>query len=163
LEPIRDPVLLWKEVYQAAYAGPGPELQTWKTSLWQPCLFLLASLAAGSGLLLWMNPERWAQTSRALNAVVAFLTVILASLAAGLLAFRSGASVSGERERQTLDALLTLPSDRKEVLRAKWLGTLLRYRLCLYALGTLWFLGLAAGALHPLGLILLAVVCSAHF
>jgi ABC-type transport system involved in multi-copper enzyme maturation permease subunit len=163
LEPIHDPVLLWKEVYHAAYAGPGPEWKTWKATLWQPCLFLLLSLAAGSAFLFWRHVEGWALAVRTLNVLVASMTVFLAALTSGLLAFRSGASVSGERERQTLDALLTLPAERNEVLRSKWLGTVLRYRLCLYALATVWLLGLATGALHPLGLVLLAVVCCAQF
>ena len=36
LEPIRDPVFLWKEIYQAAYAGQGPDWQTWKTACGSP-------------------------------------------------------------------------------------------------------------------------------
>jgi ABC-type transport system involved in multi-copper enzyme maturation permease subunit len=163
LEPIHDPVLLWKEIYQGAYAGPGPGWLLWKTSLWQPCLFLFVSLALGSTFLLWTRPAAWRAAMAPLNALVTGLTILVAALTCGLLAFRSGAAVSGERERRTLEALLTLPADRGEVLAAKWTGTLLRYRLGIYALLTIWFLGVATGALHPLGLILLFISCGTAF
>jgi ABC-type transport system involved in multi-copper enzyme maturation permease subunit len=163
LEPIRDPVLLWKEIYQAAFAGPGPSWHDWRTSLWQPSLTMLGTLGAASALLLWTRPELWRSTTASLNIVFKLLTVLVAAITAGLLAFRSGASISGEREVHTLDALLTLPSDRIEILRAKWLGPFMRYRLCFYALAIVWSLGLVTGALHPLAVVLLAILCTAQF
>ncbi len=163
LEPIHDPVLLWKEIYQGAHAGPGPGWTLWKTSLWQPCLFLFVSLAIASTFLLWTRPLAWRAAMLPLNALVSSLTIFVAALNSGLLAFRSGAAVSGERERRTLEALLTLPVDRGEVLQAKWIGTILRYRLGIYGLLTIWGLGVATGALHPLGLVLLCISCGAAF
>ena len=85
LEPIRDLVLLWKEIYQAAYAGPGPSWHDWRTTLWQPSALLLASVAAASGLLLWNKPELWRSTIATLNVVFKVLTIIAASITAGLL------------------------------------------------------------------------------
>ena len=163
LEPIHDPVLLWKEIYQGAYAGPGPDWQLWKTALWKPCLLLFVSLAVGSGLLLWSRPAAWRAAMIPLNGLVIALTTLVAAVTAGLLAFRSSGAVSGERERRTLEALLTLPGDHAEILRFKWVGTILRYRLSLYALLMIWFLGVATGALHPLGLALLCISCGAAF
>ena len=163
LEPISDPVLRWKENYQGAVAGPGPSWHDWRTSLWQPSLTMLGTLGVASSLLLWNRPELWRSTMASLNIVFKLLTVLVAAITAGLLAFRSGASISGEREVHTLDALLTLPSDRVEILRAKWLGPFTRYRLCFYALAIVWSLGLVTGALHPLAVVLLASICAAQF
>ena len=163
LEPIRDPVLLWKEIYQAAFAGPGPGWHDWRTSLWRPSLAMLGTVGAASALLLWIRPEFWRATMVSLNIMFKVLTVLVAALTAGLLAFRSGASISGEREVNSLDALLTLPIDRVEILRAKWLGPFVRYRLSLYALLIVWALGLVTGALHPLAVVLLTIICTAQF
>ena len=163
LEPIRDPVLLWKEIYQGAFAGPGPNWHDWRTSLWQPSLMMLGTLSAASALLLWTRPELWRSTIVSLNLVFKVLTVVVAAITAGLLAFRSGASISGEREVNSLDALLTLPIDRVEILRAKWQGPFVRYRLCFYALLIVWSLGVATGAVHPLAVVLVAIVCAAQF
>jgi hypothetical protein len=163
LEPIREPVLLWKEIYQGAFIGPGPSLAEWRRSLWRPAAFVLAVMALSSSAWFYIAPDRWYEGVISLNHVLRLLTVVLAALTCGCLGFRCASSVCRERQRQTLDGLLTLPVDWIDILRAKWLGALLRYRLGMYALITVWGLGLACGAIHPLGILLLAVVCAAHF
>jgi hypothetical protein len=155
--------LLWKETYQGAFIGPGPSLAEWRKSLWRPAAFVLAVMALSSSTWFYIAPDRWYVGMASLNHVLRLLTVILAALTCGLLAFRSTSSVCRERQRQTLDGLLTLPIDWIEILRAKWLGALLRYRLGFYALLTVWGLGLVCGALHPLGIFLLVIVCAAQF
>jgi hypothetical protein len=72
------------------------------------------------------------------------------------LAFRAAASVCKEREQRTLEGLLLLPVERTEILRAKWLGSVLRGRSLGYGLGALWLVGLVSGVLHPWAVLLLA-------
>jgi ABC-type transport system involved in multi-copper enzyme maturation permease subunit len=58
----------------------------------------------------------------------------LAALAVGA-TVSSACTVTRERERQTLDGLLTLPGGREAVLRAKWRGVLVRDRPMALAFG----------------------------
>jgi ABC-type transport system involved in multi-copper enzyme maturation permease subunit len=74
-----------------------------------------------------------------------------------VIAFYAAASVSRERERQTLDNLLTTPDGAGAVLRAKWLGSMLSVRHCFWCLAVVYGLGLISGGLHPFAVPLLAL------
>lgn len=69
--------------------------------------------------------------------------------------FAAVATVSREREQRTLDSLLTLPIRRTEVLRAKWLGSILSVRRLAWGLLAIWGLAAFTGGLHLLALPLL--------
>jgi ABC-type transport system involved in multi-copper enzyme maturation permease subunit len=83
---------------------------------------------------------------------------LIACLLLLAVAVRASSSISGERDRQTLDSLLMTPLDSDEILSAKWLGAVLSVRRGWLWLGGVWLLGLATGGLHPLALILLALM-----
>ncbi|HKI36358.1 MAG TPA: ABC transporter permease subunit, partial [Gemmataceae bacterium] len=70
-------------------------------------------------------------------------------------AVRASGSITGERDRQTLDGLLTTPLDSDTILFGKWLGAVLSARRGWLWLGALWGVGLVTGGLHPLALVLL--------
>jgi ABC-type transport system involved in multi-copper enzyme maturation permease subunit len=72
-------------------------------------------------------------------------------------AVRASSTVSIERDRQTFDSLLTTPLDGEAILFGKWLGAVLSVRRGWLWLGGLWGLGLLAGGLHPLALLLMVV------
>jgi ABC-type transport system involved in multi-copper enzyme maturation permease subunit len=83
--------------------------------------------------------------------------VRVANVAAGCLtilavAIRASTSISTEREKQTLDHLLTTPLSSNVILRAKWLGNMLSVRLGMVWLALIWLLGLVTGGLHILAL-----------
>jgi len=69
--------------------------------------------------------------------------------------FTSVATISRERDQRTLDSLLTLPIGRTDVLRAKWLGSILSVRRLGWGLVAIWGLAAATGGLHVLALPLL--------
>ncbi len=77
-------------------------------------------------------------------------------------AVESATGVTSEREARTWDGLLATPLEPAEVVRAKLLGALLRRRALLLLVLIPWLVGLAVGALHPVGL-LLAVAGLAAF
>jgi ABC-type transport system involved in multi-copper enzyme maturation permease subunit len=83
-------------------------------------------------------------------------------VACGLLlciTLRTSGTVTIEREKQTLDALLTTPLSTTEILHGKWLGSILAFgRIGPLWLGALWMLGLATGGLSGGGLVLLVLV-----
>jgi ABC-type transport system involved in multi-copper enzyme maturation permease subunit len=68
-------------------------------------------------------------------------------------AARAAGSVSGERERHTLDSLLTTPLTRRRVLFAKWLGSILSVRRTGLALLAVWLVSTGAGGLRGVALL----------
>jgi ABC-type transport system involved in multi-copper enzyme maturation permease subunit len=67
-------------------------------------------------------------------------------------AVRASTSISGERDKQTLDALITTQLDSDAILGAKLFGSLLSVRLGLLWLGSIMSLSCLAGGLHPLAM-----------
>ena len=70
-------------------------------------------------------------------------------------ALRTAHSISSERDRRTLDSLLTTPLENREILLAKWWSSLLYVRKGWWFLGLIWFLGLFTLGLHILAIPLL--------
>lgn len=66
----------------------------------------------------------------------------------------ASAGVSSEREGDTWTSLLTTPLSGVEILRAKMLGAVWGLNWVGGLLAALWLIGLAAGAIHPLGFLL---------
>ncbi len=161
-KPVCEPALLWKEMDHGTSAMPGPSLHDWFLTSWRQILVLLGSLFEVSLLGWWMMPARWSSAIAVLNVFFRLVSVLLAGTWCLLLAFRVAGCISREREQQTLEGLLTLPVDREEILCAKWLGSILRFRQFGYGLVVAWALGVAIGALHPLAVLLLVTACTVH-
>jgi hypothetical protein len=84
--------------------------------------------------------------------VVKVVTVAVGSILGLAAILHTTNSIVRERERDTLDALLTLPFDRVMLLEAKWLGGLYDLRALPMILGLGWLFGLVTGGLHPIAL-----------
>jgi ABC-type transport system involved in multi-copper enzyme maturation permease subunit len=76
-----------------------------------------------------------------------------ACLALLSVAIHAAGSISRERERHTLDSLLTTPLTPKEIQFAKWLGSILSVRRCGLILVGLWLLCCGASGASCLTLI----------
>jgi ABC-type transport system involved in multi-copper enzyme maturation permease subunit len=85
---------------------------------------------------------------RAMNVWVRLVGTAVASLLLLAVAVRAAGSLTGERERQTYDALLTTPLDSDAILWGKWVGSILGMRRGWWWLGAIWTLGLLTGGLH---------------
>jgi ABC-type Na+ efflux pump permease subunit len=83
----------------------------------------------------------------AVNQWVRSVGTIVASLVLLGIGIRAAGAVSGERERQTLDSLLTSSLMTKEILFAKWLGSILSVRWAFLWLCVIWSLGAVTGGL----------------
>jgi ABC-type transport system involved in multi-copper enzyme maturation permease subunit len=81
--------------------------------------------------------QDWLKT---VGALVTCLTVLI-------VAVRAASTVSGERERQTLDSVLTTPLNRDSILDSKWWAALLSVRWTWLWLGSMWAMGLVTGGL----------------
>src|SRR5688500_9383734 len=77
-------------------------------------------------------------------------------------AFRAVSAIGRERDQQTMDSLLLLPVERREILAAKWLGSLLRLRWLAASVVTVWAFAILIGALHPFALPLVALAAIVH-
>jgi ABC-type transport system involved in multi-copper enzyme maturation permease subunit len=101
--------------------------------------------------------ERWERLGEEMNIWVRCTSTTLASLMLLGVAVRAAGSVSGERDRQTLDALLASPLSCDSILFAKWAGSILSMRTGWLWLGLIWAIGIATGGLHVVAVVLLLV------
>jgi ABC-type Na+ efflux pump permease subunit len=159
--PVTDNALLWKELYH------GTEIVSAQTSrlpsaipnffrLSPTLLLVLFALLWGLALswILWIA-LKLPNLVAVVNPVVRWMAIGLTGfwcLGAG---FRAAASVCCERERRTLEALFLLPVELREILRAKWLGSALRWRRLGYCLVAIVAFGFINGSLHAWAVILL--------
>ncbi len=80
---------------------------------------------------------------------------VVACLMLVAVAVRASTGLGSERDRQTLDSLLTAPLSDAAILRGKWLGAVLSVRHAWWCLGAVWLLGFLAGGLHVVSLLML--------
>jgi ABC-type transport system involved in multi-copper enzyme maturation permease subunit len=99
----------------------------------------------------------WGDLGEQLNHWTRQVGAAVACLMLLAVAVRASTSISGERDRDTLDALLTSPLQSHDILFAKWLGSLLSVRWAWLWLWLIWGLSLLTGALHPLAVPLLII------
>lgn len=92
----------------------------------------------------------WGGFTHAMNYWVAIAGMLVACLTLLGVGIRAAGSVSGERDRQTLDGLLTTPLKSDEMLWAKWLGSLTGLRWGIGWLLLIWGIGVGTFSLHPL-------------
>jgi ABC-type transport system involved in multi-copper enzyme maturation permease subunit len=122
------------------------------------------------------NPGRWgvgggrnvqlfgpqSDVARAFNVWVRLLGTVVACLLLLGVAARAASSISGERDRQTWDGLLTSPLGALSILLAKWLGNIASVRWGWLWLGMIYFLGLISSGLDVFALPLLLLAWFAY-
>lgn len=126
--------------------------------LWTAGTYLLGK-ASDTWMPLYSRPATLGDT---LGPWVQIAGSAVASLLLVGVAMRAAGSVSGERDRETLDALLTAPLESHDILFAKWLGSLLSVRWGWVWLGVIWGIGLATGAIYPAAILLLLVAWTVY-
>jgi ABC-type transport system involved in multi-copper enzyme maturation permease subunit len=140
-----------------------------------PALWLLATFLLDSAGLQRLPPRRiggmfggwwlhsggnsWENLGRAINAWVRPAGTLVACLCLLAVGVRAAAGVTSEREKQTLDMLLTTPLGARSILAAKWLGSLASVRWVALWLGLIWTVGIASGGLDILILPWLVLAC----
>ncbi len=103
----------------------------------------------------WPRYNAWDRLGRDMNVWVRLFGTGAACLLLLAVAVRAAASISGERDKQTFDGLITTQLNGHDILFGKWLGSILSVRWGWLWLGAIWGIGLLTGGLHPLGLPLL--------
>ncbi len=89
------------------------------------------------------------------NGIVRGLGTFIMCLMLCGVALRAAHCISSERDRRTLDTLLTAPMDNRAILRAKWWASFLYVRKGWWFLALPWFLGVFTLGLHVLAVPLL--------
>jgi len=153
---VDDRALLWKELY----VGGSDFVRTV-----MPVVQVFFVVVAGLGVILFVLAVLFSgklgikEPLRDIVRVVAVGSLVTATVGTVL---QASASVGRERQRRTLDMLLTLPDGRDEVLRMKWFGSVLCGRWLLPGLGLVLVLGVIGGGIHPVGVPLLAIAAGIH-
>ena len=149
--PLRDRPMLWKELYCESKPR-----QRWLRLFFGRWFFFASFFPAWFFIVLTIDHGFDTLVSRTL-----FLLRFPGTLVVGLLCLRIGLhaarSIGGERDRQTLDSLLTTQLTPTEIIRDKWWGSLLAGRWIFVWLLIHWCLGMVPLALHPLALPLLVL------
>jgi ABC-type transport system involved in multi-copper enzyme maturation permease subunit len=152
--PVGERPVLWKELYAERIFRLGTAGQTIAFTFTFITLLLLGymlilSLAAATSQ---------GSLSTFTNGLARFVGNGLACALLLAIAIRAAGSLSSERERQTLDGLLTTTLDNRTLLFDKWLGSILSLRKPLILLLLLWMLAVLTGGIELSAL--LALMCA---
>jgi ABC-type transport system involved in multi-copper enzyme maturation permease subunit len=149
--PVRERPVLWKELYCEAKPR-----QRWLRVFFGRW-FYCASFVPAYFLILHAVDQSFGELSRR----TLFLVRVGGTAVVGLLCLRialhAARSIGGERDRQTLDSLLTTQLTPSEIVRDKWWGSLLLGRWLFIWLVVHWCLSMMTFALHPLALVVLVI------
>jgi ABC-type transport system involved in multi-copper enzyme maturation permease subunit len=147
--------MVWKEVF----AEPGLRFNWFGRII--VALIVLVSFApavwiVGQFVLLLIsgpaNGHMWDELADTVNRWVRLVGTIVATLTLLGVAIRAAGSVSGERDRQTLDSLMSTPLQPEAVLYAKWLGSILSVRWAWAWLCLIWTVAALLGGLSAVTL-----------
>ena len=158
--PVGADALLWKEMYiepNFGSVGPFPAL----VSFWIGIALMLVCIAAWSS-----EPAPCSGFGTSVQSWVRGLGLACGFVSFLFIAISAAGRVTRERERRTLDSLLTLPHSYGAILFAKWLASILTARRPWWVLVGLWTMGLFSGGLSLFAIPLLVaafVVYSAFF
>jgi ABC-type transport system involved in multi-copper enzyme maturation permease subunit len=100
----------------------------------------------------WGDP--WQRFREAINVWERFAATGVSCLMLVSVAVRAAGSISGERDKQTFDELLTSPLGSDAILCGKWLGSLCSVRWAWLWLLAIWCTTGLALAIHPLAILL---------
>jgi ABC-type transport system involved in multi-copper enzyme maturation permease subunit len=128
--------MLWKELFVE------PRLRLGRVGRVCVVVVILASLVP----VWWFHTGySWSDSLVALDVWGRLLVTGGVCLALLGVAVHAAGSISGERERHTLDSLLTTPLTRGEILFAKWLGSILSVRRTGLILLAVWLVCTGVG------------------
>ena len=141
--------MLWKEVH-----CEGAARSNWIS--WLVFTLLVAATFVPAGLIVYYSLDSFYDEVRSYSSLAfkmgiwgRFCNVIVGSLTLLAVAVRASTAVSTERDKQTLDTLLTTPIDSTSILFGKWVGSILSLRFGILWLGLVWAAGgIVTGGMH---------------
>ncbi len=160
--PIGERPMVWKERYVERGFRLGMLGEGAFALLGMACLFpglvlvgvvILDSLSSGGSV------EQFQVGMRTYTRIMG--TVVACILLIGI-GIRAAGSIGSEREKQTFDGLLASLLTNREILWAKWLGSVLALRWVYYTLALIWFLAAATLSLHWSSFVLSLLALAAY-
>jgi ABC-type transport system involved in multi-copper enzyme maturation permease subunit len=151
--PVGEDGLLWKELYAERRFGP-PDPISFFSYLLAIITFITALTILPIGFTA-LVAESWNKSiplGEHTQPWVRGFGIGLSCLLLLIIALNAAHRVSRERERQTLETLFTIPSDRSIILFLKWLASILSTRSLWWCLLTVWAFGLLTGGMNPFAL-----------
>jgi ABC-type transport system involved in multi-copper enzyme maturation permease subunit len=140
--------MLWKEIF----AEPGVRFGWLGRSIIAMLIFLSLLPVAFILYFVFERGTRYGNAledlGHAMNVYVRIVGTLVACLTLLAVAVRAAGCLSGERDRQTMDGLLTTPLDGAAILFAKWAGCLASVRWGWVWLGLIWLLGAMTGGMQ---------------
>jgi ABC-type transport system involved in multi-copper enzyme maturation permease subunit len=155
---VSDAPMLWKEVH----IETGPRLRGAAQALLWSLLVGLVGLAALGFLMVVVFGVATGHLSEASNGWVRVVATPVACLTFLGIAVRAAGSLTSERERRTLDGLLTSGLSNEAILGGKWLGSVLSTRPAWWYLGTAWGLSVVTGGMSPFSLPLVVLAWAVY-
>lgn len=152
------PPMMWKELH-----GDAPRMSRAGKVLF--ALTVLACMAPLVFMVIQDFQRGFRFWQEAMNVYVRVVGTGVSLLLLLVIAVRAATCVGSERDRQTLESLLSTPLTDWEILRAKWYSSLLAGIPLSILLFLIWGLGVVTGGLHLVALPLLALTmcCYAAF
>jgi ABC-type transport system involved in multi-copper enzyme maturation permease subunit len=151
--PVVGRPMVWKEIH---FSGKG-KLRWWECVV--EVLLAVLSLAPACYIVIAYMVERRYHSRSNLpeiaNLYVRVTGTVVACLVAVAATLRGAMAVRIEKDKETLDALLTSPLSTREILFGKWVGCLWAVRWAVAWLGSIYLFGLVTGGLSPLAVPLL--------
>jgi ABC-type transport system involved in multi-copper enzyme maturation permease subunit len=155
--PVGDLPIIWKELF--AEGGLRLNWFLWITVL------LLVALSVGTGVYIagyvvlngGFRGDPWRDLAESMNIWVRVAGTSVACLNLLAVAIRASTSISGERDRDTLDALLATPMGSDDILVGKLLGSIVSVRLGWFWIGAMLALALLCGGINLLAVPLFIV------
>jgi hypothetical protein len=124
--PVRDNALLWKERYAEPLVRVGPAGQAIGVAF-----LIMGVLLASYLILLGLAAAASSGDVRGFTGFLAqYVGMGMACLMLLGVGLRAAGTVTTERDRQTLDGLLTSDLDNRTMLNAKWLGSIMAVWSC---------------------------------
>lgn len=148
---IKDRPVLWKELY--CETRPRQRWLAVFFSRW----FFVASFLPAWVFFVFLIETRYQDLSSGALWLLRYVGTFIVGLLCLRVALQAARSIGGERDRQTLDSLLTTQLRPAEIVRDKWWGAFLAGRWVFVWLLVHWCLGVLFAALHPLLLPVLVV------
>jgi ABC-type Na+ efflux pump permease subunit len=158
LPPIGPRPVLWKEVYAEPFLRVKRGGMIILTTLWFGCVFFGGLVLLGQAFVHFTAGS----FTREVSDTVRRLTVLVGCLSVLGAAIHASGAIAGERDRQTLDSLLTTPLENHAIIWAKWWGSFLSVRKAWYCLAVVGWVGMFTGAMSPFALPVLLVACAVY-
>jgi ABC-type transport system involved in multi-copper enzyme maturation permease subunit len=148
--------MMWKERFSSRTGGVAKMLGLFNNLFWTVLIFVFTFEYARAVVIdLWSGRASASNRDDLLN-VIRGITPYLAGFWLVGTTVTAASAIASEREDDTWLSLIATDLDGREIVRAKMLGSILRFRWMGLMLLTIWAIGMAGGAIHPVSF---AIAC----